>query len=231
MVFPIFSSFKKTWWNYFIHGTGQYTSNGVDGMAFKASKYSDFPDWPDIQLHFLSYSAASDHGVRFCVLLSNLYMASKFQHQVYFKLKICVRHLMGLDDKVWRELFEPLSYVDTASIFATLVRPKSRGWVRLRSANPTDLPIIDPQYYSHTQDALVMLDGIFIILILMRVLGISLGCAAQLYYRMVKQLKKEKKKVFAHPRGPYGKMAFADGRYTAYFDCRVARIFESSFCL
>ena len=66
---------------------------------------------------------------------------------------------MGLEDKVWKELFEPLFYVDTASIFATLVRPKSRGWIRLRSANPTDHPIINPQYYNQTQDVLVMLDG------------------------------------------------------------------------
>lgn len=41
----------------------RYTSNGVDGMAFKASKYSDRPEWPDIQLHLLSYSVATDNGV------------------------------------------------------------------------------------------------------------------------------------------------------------------------
>nr|CAH0112036.1 unnamed protein product [Daphnia galeata] len=122
------------WWDYFIHGTGQYTSNGVDGMAFKSSRYCE-PDWPDIQLHFLSYSAASDHG-------------------------ICVRHLMGLEENAWQELFEPVSYVDTASIFATLVRPKSRGWIRLRSADPLDQPIIDPQFYSHPQDVQVMLEAL-----------------------------------------------------------------------
>jgi hypothetical protein len=76
--------------------------------------------------------------------------------------QICVRHLIGLEETAWKELFEPLSYVDTASIFATLVRPKSRGWIRLRSVNPLNEPIIDPQYYSHPQDAQVMLEGITI---------------------------------------------------------------------
>lgn len=74
-------------------------------------------------------------------------------------MQICVRHLMGLEENTWQELFEPVSYVDTASIFATLVRPKSRGWIRLRSADPLDQPIIDPQFYSHPQDVQVMLEG------------------------------------------------------------------------
>lgn len=47
----------------------------MDGMAFKTSKNCE-PDWPDIQLHFLSYSVASDHGVRLIVatiiILANL---------------------------------------------------------------------------------------------------------------------------------------------------------------
>lgn len=122
------------WWDYFVHGAGQYSSNGVDGMAFKSSKNCE-PDWPDIQLHFLSYSVASDHG-------------------------ICVRHLMGLEEKAWKEIFEPLSHLDTASILATLVRPRSRGWIRLRSADPSHQPIIDPQYYSNPHDIQVMLEAL-----------------------------------------------------------------------
>ena len=44
-------------------------------------------------------------------------------------------------------------------MFATLVRPKSRGFIRLRSTNPLDDPIIDPQYYSNPQDVKTMLEG------------------------------------------------------------------------
>lgn len=74
--------------------------------------------------------------------------------------QICVRHLMGLEEKAWKEIFEPLSHLDTASILATLVRPRSRGWIRLRSADPSHQPIIDPQYYSNPHDIQVMLEGI-----------------------------------------------------------------------
>ena len=73
--------------------------------------------------------------------------------------QIVVRRIMGLVERVWKEIYEPLSYVDTASIFSTLVRPKSRGWIRLLSANPADHPLIDPQYYSHPDDITVMLEG------------------------------------------------------------------------
>lgn len=65
-----------------------------------------------------------------------------------------------MEENAWREMFDPFSYVDTASIFATLVRPKSRGTIRLRSADPSDDPIIDPQYYSVAQDVRVMMEGI-----------------------------------------------------------------------
>jgi len=58
------TSSMQAWWDYLVHGGGQYTSNGVDGMAFASSGHADRSDWPDLQLHWLSYSAASDHGVR-----------------------------------------------------------------------------------------------------------------------------------------------------------------------
>lgn len=64
-----------------------------------------------------------------------------------------------MEDKLWNELYYPLVHHDTASLFATLVRPKSRGWLRLRSADPSDPPIIDPQYYNHPDDVKVMIEG------------------------------------------------------------------------
>lgn len=68
---------------------------------------------------------------------------------------------MGIKDSVWHNFFQQLSYVDTASVFATLVRPRSRGCIRLRSANPSDNPIINPRYYSDPHDFKVMLEGMY----------------------------------------------------------------------
>merc|ERR1712136_587189 len=125
----------KPWWDYFMHGKGPYTTNGIDGMAFKASKYSQHPDWPDLQLHFLTYSCSSDHG-------------------------ILLRKILALNENMWTDFYESLSHAATASLFPTLVRPKSRGWIRLRSTDPAEHPLIDPQYYSHPDDVKIMLEAI-----------------------------------------------------------------------
>jgi len=125
----------KPWWDYFVHGKGPYTSTGIDGMAFKTSKYSQHSDWPDLQLHFLAYSVSSDHG-------------------------IILRKILALNENMWTDFYEALSHAATSSLFATLVRPKSRGWIRLRSSDPTEHPLIDPKYYSHPDDVKVMLEAI-----------------------------------------------------------------------
>ena len=41
-----------------------------------------------------------------------------------------------------------------------VVRPKSRGRIHLRSADPADHPVIDPRYYSHPDDVKVTLEAI-----------------------------------------------------------------------
>ena len=66
---------------------------------------------------------------------------------------------LGLKDEVWSEFYKPLSYVDTAVMLSTLVRPRSHGWIKLHSTDPLDHPIIDPQYYSDPLDVQVMLEG------------------------------------------------------------------------
>ncbi len=49
------------------------------------------------------------------------------------------------------------------SIHACALRPKSRGHVGLRSNNPLDAPLIDPNYLSHEDDMAVLLEGTKII--------------------------------------------------------------------
>ncbi len=40
------------------------------------------------------------------------------------------------------------------------VRPKSRGTVRLRSTNPADMPIVDPNFLAHPDDLKASVDGV-----------------------------------------------------------------------
>ncbi|MEI2714324.1 MAG: GMC family oxidoreductase N-terminal domain-containing protein [Nocardioides sp.] len=46
------------------------------------------------------------------------------------------------------------------SVFSTLVQPRSRGTVRLASADPTDAPILDPGYLSESADLDVLIEGL-----------------------------------------------------------------------
>jgi choline dehydrogenase len=49
------------------------------------------------------------------------------------------------------------------TIFSTLIYPKSRGTLRLASADPAAVPVIDPGYLTEPDDAAVLLDGMELI--------------------------------------------------------------------
>ena len=49
---------------------------------------------------------------------------------------------------------------DGVTFLPKMLRPKSRGTVRLASKNYQDYPIIDPQYFKDPQDIQVMADGL-----------------------------------------------------------------------
>ena len=45
------------------------------------------------------------------------------------------------------------------TVTTVVVKPKSRGHVRLRSANPADMPIVSPNLLKHPDDMAAMIDG------------------------------------------------------------------------
>jgi len=49
------------------------------------------------------------------------------------------------------------------TIFSTLIYPKSRGTLRLASADPDAAPVIDPGYLTEPEDGTVLLDGVELI--------------------------------------------------------------------
>lgn len=61
-----------------------------------------------------------------------------------------------------QELKEQLNITvsDQFSIFPIILKPKSKGTIRLRSSNPIDPPIIDPKYLTHPDDIITMIDAI-----------------------------------------------------------------------
>ncbi|XP_053203388.1 glucose dehydrogenase [FAD, quinone]-like [Panonychus citri] len=121
---------------YFASGRGPLTAlGGVEGLGFIKSRYTNFTDdYPDFEIHMLSGGPTSDDGQTF-------------------------RRVQGFTREMWEQVYRPYLPYDTFSMYPVLLRPKSRGYVRLRSANPYDPPIIDPRYLTHPDDILAMVDA------------------------------------------------------------------------
>jgi choline dehydrogenase len=49
---------------------------------------------------------------------------------------------------------------DGFSILPTLLKPKSRGYVTIKSANPFDAPVIQPDFFSAEEDLQIMITGV-----------------------------------------------------------------------
>jgi choline dehydrogenase len=68
---------------------------------------------------------------------------------------------MGNDESVANgtDIYKPDSYpkMDGFTILPVLLQPKSRGYVALRSANPMDAPIIQPNYLKEESDRILLI--------------------------------------------------------------------------
>jgi choline dehydrogenase len=58
-------------------------------------------------------------------------------------------------------------------VFSTLIYPRSRGTVRLASADPTAAPLIDPSFLAEPEDRQTLVEGIELIREAMRQPGIA----------------------------------------------------------
>jgi len=121
---------------YAVFGTGPLTMlGGVEALAWIPTKYTNkSQDFPDIEFHFVGGCPASDGGRQ-------------------------IRKAHGLGDTLW-QMYHPLAMKDTWSLLTMLLRPKSRGSVRLRSSNPYDKPVLNAGYFSHPEDIKVLVEGI-----------------------------------------------------------------------
>lgn len=61
--------------------------------------------------------------------------------------------------QVYKEIYGSIIGKRGFTQFVFGLHPRSSGSVRLRSQNPFDLPVIDPQYLSDDSDLDVLLEG------------------------------------------------------------------------
>lgn len=125
---------------YILREKGPLTNlGGVEGLAFVNSRYANKTmDWPDVQFHFAPSSVNSDGRQ--------------------------IKKITGLRDSVYNTVYKPLVKSETWTILPLLLRPRSSGWIRLRTSNPLDYPIINPNYFTHREDILTLIEGIRIAL-------------------------------------------------------------------
>lgn len=126
---------------YILRERGPMTSlGGVEGLGFVHTKYSNTSDdYPDIQFHMAPASINSDNGVQ-------------------------VRKILGLTDNLYESVYRPIDNKDVWTLMPLLLRPHSRGWIRLRSKNPFHYPAIHANYFHDRRDIDTLVEGVKIAL-------------------------------------------------------------------
>ncbi|XP_070501930.1 glucose dehydrogenase [FAD, quinone] [Chironomus tepperi] len=130
---------------YAVLGQGPLTvMGGVEGLAFVNTKYVNASDdFPDIEFHFVSGSTNSDGGSQ-------------------------LRKIHGLTEAFYNKVFAPINNMDVWSIIPMLLRPRSKGSIKLRSSNPFDYPYIYPNYFKDDHDMKTLIEGVKIAVALSR---------------------------------------------------------------
>ncbi|XP_061722400.1 glucose dehydrogenase [FAD, quinone] [Cydia pomonella] len=122
---------------YAVTEDGPLTSSvGLEVVAFINTKYANgTDDWPDIEFMMTSASTPSDGGTQ-------------------------VKKAHGLTDEFYNEVFGEINNKDVFGIFPMMLRPKSRGYIKLKSRNPLDYPLMYHNYLTHPDDVGVLREGV-----------------------------------------------------------------------
>ncbi|XP_068623780.1 glucose dehydrogenase [FAD, quinone]-like [Battus philenor] len=122
---------------YAVTEDGPLTSSiGLEVVAFINTKYANASeDWPDMEFMMTSASIPSDGGTQ-------------------------VKRAHSITDDFYEEVFGHLTNKDVFGIFPMMLRPKSRGFIKLRSKNPLEYPIMIHNYLTHPDDVGVLREGV-----------------------------------------------------------------------
>ena len=82
-------------------------------------------------------------------------------------------------------MYFPLVGKQCFSLFPVILRPKSRGYLKLRSRDPHDPPIIEPRYLTHPHDVTTMVEAMKIAMRVGEAPPIKQGLGAKLIDRVV----------------------------------------------
>lgn len=122
---------------YAINEDGPLTSSvGLEAVGFINTKYANSSDdWPDIEFMLTSSSTNSDAGTQ-------------------------VKKAHGLTDEFYNSVYRAIDSKDVFGVFPMMLRPKSRGNLKLASRNPLRHPLIYHNYLTHPDDVGVLREGV-----------------------------------------------------------------------
>lgn len=95
---------------------------------------------------------ANGHTNLELLLASGLYSADESIHK-----------LMGMKSEIYNQVYKPTEKMDGFTVFSMIMRPKSKGRLWLKNANPFSHPLIDPNYFSNESDLDVAVAGVRIL--------------------------------------------------------------------
>lgn len=123
-------------YQYFMHRTGPLASiDLLQVQGFVSTKFAD-PEYPDVQ-----------------------YQHIRFPHRDFETVER-VSRVTRFRPEVHEAVFgRPVSRSEIYLQLAVLQRPRSRGSIRLRSADPLVPPVIDPRYLTDLHDVAVLVEG------------------------------------------------------------------------
>ncbi|XP_034185973.2 glucose dehydrogenase [FAD, quinone] [Osmia lignaria lignaria] len=112
-----------------------YSTPISEGTGFIKTKFANqSDDYPDVQLLISSAADNTDGGLN-------------------------GKRDSNLRDSFYWKMFENVLYQDSYMIIPLLLRPRSRGYIKLRSSDPYDHPIIVPNYFDDPYDLKVLAEG------------------------------------------------------------------------
>ena len=137
MAFDPFTSFYPSSWLSWVLGGGPLDTSGCGGLAHVRTEAQDPSDpRPDIQFHMVGLSLAVDWGQ---------VLAPNFGFSPDADLMPWLAEHYGKH---------------TGSVTPVLSRPKSRGFIKLRSSDPFERPIIQPNYLADQRDMESLVAGV-----------------------------------------------------------------------
>jgi len=83
------------------------------------------------------------------LLISGLFSDNDYTHRLF-----------GMKSEIYNKVYKKTSNMDGFTVFPMIMRPKSKGRVWLKDANPFHYPLIDPNYFADETDLDVAVAGV-----------------------------------------------------------------------